>query len=312
MLPKPTNIQLSKGLVISIVQSWIKGHPRAVMPNRVDNYHLIQELNKENVFNPYAVGLYQHKGEKVFIKTWSGNLKNWNYYSLVSEYIASKILYKKFELYNLTKKDGVKTPKPIQYISSKYSLSLVFEYVDGKTLTSYSQNKQVKIISEVIKTLSEISDTISDREKKQLFCRGRGFYILSLPVFALLTIISTPRSYKVISKAFIHCLKILKLLRRTSLCIAHRDINLDNVLINEQDIFIVDWARAILTTPDYDITYLSLKPNQKPIADLVSRKLDYKLNPFLKNYLLIQKSCSYAYPKKFENHYLKELYELYC
>ncbi len=311
MLTKPTNIQLSKGLVISIVQSWIKGHPDAVMPNRVGNYRLIQKLNKENVFNPYAVGLYQCKGEKAFIKTWSGNLKNLAYYFLVNEYIASKILYKKFELYNLTKKDEIKTPKLIQCISSKYSLSLIFEYVEGKTLTSHSQDEQVEVLSKVIGVLLEISSTLSDQEKKQFSSRGRSFYILSLPVFSFLTIISNPKTYKVVFKAFIHCLKTSRFLTKANFCITHRDISLDNIMVNKQGVFIVDWEEMVLTVPGYDITFFSLMPDQKSTADLVSQKLNYKPSPFLKNYLLIQKTCSYAYPKKFENHYSKELYALY-
>lgn len=314
MLAKPTNLQLTKGLVISIVQSLIKGHPDAVVPDKVDNYHLIRKLNKENVFNPYAVGLYQHKhkGEKVFIKTWNGNFKNLGYYFLINEYIASKILYKKLESHSSTKKSGIRTPKLIQYIVSEHSLSLVFEYVEGKTLTSYRQNEQVVVLSRVIKTLLEISDTLTDQEKQRLSSRGKSFYILSLPVFTLLTIISNPRSYKVVSRAFISCLRTLKLLKKTNLYIAHRDISLDNIIVSKQGIFIVDWEEMVLTVADYDITYLSLNPYQKLTIDLLSSKLSCRSNLFLKNYLLIQKTCSYAYPKEFENHYLRELYKLYC
>lgn len=313
ILNKPTNLHLLKGLIISIIGSLIKRYSDAVIPDKVGKYRLIQKVNKETMLNGYAVGVYQDNEEKVFIKTWTGMFRNFGYYDLVNEYVASKIIYKKLKSYNLqNKKYRIKSPKPIKYILSKCSLSLVFEYIDGKTLMSFSINKKVEILANIIKCLSEISNALTDKEKKQLLIRGEHFYKLSLPVLIILTIVSNHKIYKAAFKAFIDCLKTLKFLNIAKLCIAHRDITLHNILVNEHGVFVVDWSRMALTVPDYDLTYMSIRPELELIATLVSEKLNYKPNSFLKNYILIHSSQSFNSPEGYDNFYAKQLYKLYA
>lgn len=312
ILKRPTNLQLIKGLIISIIQAFLKGYSDAIVPSEIEEYKLQRIVDKKNMLNGYAVGVYKGNNKTVFIKTWIGGLKNYGYYELVNEYIASRIIYKKLEAYKfLNKKSKIKSPEPLKYISSKHSLSLVFEHIEGETLASYSLDEKVEALTNIIKGLSKVSNTLTEKEKRQLFKRGKYFYILSLPIHVGITIVSNPKSYKVVFRAFIYCLKSFKFINRANLSIAHRDISFDNILVNKRGIFIVDWSRMALAVPSYDLTYLSISPELRQIVDLVLRKLNCKPNPFLKSHILIQSSQFFGSPEGYDNFYEKQLYKLY-
>ncbi|MBI2621973.1 MAG: phosphotransferase [Candidatus Levybacteria bacterium] len=312
-LAKPTNVHLITGLIISIIQSLTRGYSDADIPEKVGKYLLVQVIKKENLLKGYAVGIYQYKKEKVFIKTWNGDLKNFGYYALVNEFITSKILYKKFQSYNSkTVKGRIKIPEPIKYISTKDSLSLVYEYVDGDTLTTALLKEKVEILAYILKVLWDMSNAITENEKRQLFKRNKIFYIVSLLAFAILTIVSNPKNCKVVLNGLLKCIKTFRLLNESNLCIAHRDLTPHNILVNNKGVYIVDWSRMALTIPNYDITYMSLMPKLKPVADLISQKTNFKPNKFLKNYILIHSAHSFGAPEGYDNFYEKELYRLYA
>lgn len=299
---KPTLFQLTMGLLVSIGQSMFT-KKRILVPVAIGKYRLISKVNKEIIDKEYGIGIYEYKGEKVFIKTWSGSIKNFRYYSLVKEHLVNDLLYKKLKKSkSVDSRYSVKIPQVVDYVQYKNSLSIVFEYIEGKTLSSVSVSEQASIISMIIMTLYYMSKSFTDKEKKQFSMRPFTFYVFCLPFYTLLTITSDFRSSKQIIKALINCLKTINHINTKNLHLAHGDLDLHNVIKNKSSIYILDWERTIFTIPNYDISYLSLYPNLKQLTKLVCKKLGQKPSIFIKNYLSIQLSKFFGDPRGLHNY----------
>lgn len=309
MIVKPTTFQIFVGTLGSIFDS--KGENQLVsLPKKVGKYHLTKEVIKENPLKHFGIGIYQSKGETVFIKTWQGQRKNFDYYELVNEYLVNKILHKRLELIPKTDSGKIKTPKVISGIESENSLSIIFEYIDGVSLSSFPVTKQAELVSEVITILRKVTSSLRKNEMDSLLIRDLRFYLLSLPVVAVLSLISNPRSHNVILKAFIDCLLSSRSLKTPNLVLSHRDLYPNNVLVRQNDIFITDCSRMALTVPGYDVTYLSLDPSLKELSSLIFKKLNKKQNSALKNYISIH-LASFKYPSGMKNHTLDLLHKMY-
>lgn len=309
-LKKPNLLQLTIGLFISISQS-IFTKRNILVPQNVEKYNLISEVKKQIADKEYGVGIYEHKGKKVFIKTWKGKIKDFRYYSLTNEYRVNKVLYKKTHKASRSKY-LIKIPQVVDCVENKDSLSIVFEYVQGKTLTSFSLEQQTEIISAIITALYSMSDLLTDKEKSQFAGRTFSFYFFSLPLFTLLTIASNIGSWKVLIRALIDCFRTLKHIDAKKLYLTHRDLDIHNILVNKSGVYIVDCERMIFTVPNYDISAMSLDPHLKRLAKLVCKQLRQTPNEFLKNYISIQLAKSFGNPQGLQNFYMKGLYKKYA
>ena len=305
IIKSPTLLQMTIGLIFSF---FIKSQLIS-LPVKIGKYKLFYEIKKDTPIKNYAIGVYRLGKRKVFIKTWKGNLKNVNYYLLLNEYLINKILDKK--LINNLKQDEKYTfriPQVIDIIKSKNSLSIVFEYINGKTLTCFPVKEQAKILSKIFEKLENLSISLSEEEKKAFPKRTFLFYLISLPFLTFTNMLLNPRDSKVIFKAFIKFLTVLLNVNRTKLTLAHRDLKPHNVIINGIDVFIIDSGRMVLTISGYDITYLSIEDNLQSVVEITSKRLGTNINKFLENYILIQYCKWYGMPGKYVNIYMKNLY----
>lgn len=311
-LKKPTLFKLTIGLFVSIIQS-IFTKKEIFVPKTIGKYNLIYEVKKEITDKEFGIGIYEYKGEKVFIKTWSEKIKDFRYYSLINEYMVNKIVSKKLET-NRSFRTGysIKVPQVIDCIKYKNSLSVVFEYIQGRTLTSVPLAEQASVISAIITTLCSITDSFTEKEIKQFARRAFNFYFFSLPIFTLLTIASDIGSWKVAIRALVDCFKTLNHINGKNLYLTHRDLNIHNILVNKSGVYIVDCERMIFTVPNYDISSISLDPNLEQVTNLVRKQLRQKPNVFLKNYISIQLAKSFGNPRGVQNFYMKGLYRKYA
>lgn len=295
---KPTIFQLTIGLLVSIGQSMFTKKGISV-PVTVGKYRLVSVVEKEILNQEYGIGVYEYMGEKVFIKTWSGRIENFRYYSLVKECLINEALYRKMEENkSLGSKYLIKVPRVIGYMKKRNSLSVVFEYIHGKTLTSSSFAEQTEVIAAIIKALYSVSKSFTDKEKKQFSIRPFIFYIFSLPLFTLLTVILNFRSSKSTLKALFNCLKTIDHIKVKNLYLVHGDLDLHNVIKNKSGYYLLDCERMIITIPNYDVTYMSLYPHLRQLTKLVCKQLNQTPNIFIKNYLSIQLAKSFDYRRR--------------
>lgn len=299
-ISKPSKLKLISTLFLSLVYSKKKNK----VINRVGNYRLQNKVIKENGYYPYFYGIYIKKGKKYFIKTWSGKIHDFNYQLLINELIVNKVLY------NRLFKGKFRTPKIIEYISTKNSLSVVYEYIEGKSLLAYPLSKQSQVIALVMKYFKEISNTPKTRKHlSNLERKDKMYYLNSLNFLTIMSLISSPKNASLVVKGYLKALKNYLDLKNSNLVINHCDLNPDNILISNGRYYIIDCGRVSLTIPGYDLTYVSLNPSFSKLAIELSKKIGNSENQFLKIYLSIQ-NLKLKDPKSGKFNYLNSLQEV--
>lgn len=310
LLRKPNFLHICYGLIITNLKFNDK-YKILPPPRRIGKYKLIKEISKEYGLKKYSLGIYEFRGKKVFIKTWFGVAKDLRYYSLLTDYFSNLILSKK--LANIKASDSIykiKAPEVIGYVQSNDSLSVIFEYIEGKQLMSFPLIKQTEIFLLVLNALQKISYLFSKREKRNFLNITGRFYLLSLPLLTLLTLISKVDSYREIFKIFVETLKKVNQLEYKSLHLAHRDLEPHNIIVNRSNIYLIDCERMAFTIPFYDLNHLSLNPHFEDLAKALFAKTKAKPNLFLKNYITIQFASVPDRPD-FKNYYLHNLQAKY-
>lgn len=251
----------------------------------INGYKLLTTIKKENGYMDCSVGCYTHQGKKFFIKTFEADKNDYRYYFVINEWFISNVLYEMLK----SKKSQIMTPKPIRIISFDKSISLVYEFIEGKTLNQFSTSYQTKVFIQIISELKKISSSLTKDEIKLIPKRSIIFYLISLPYLSLMTFFRTDRNLKLIIKAFLITLKLLLSQKiNGKLILAHRDLKPHNGMIKESKIFLTDVGRMALTVPGYDLAFLSLDPTYTSLTKSLEKKLKTFTSKFLKSYIALQ------------------------
>lgn len=264
-------------------------------PNFIGPYRLVSKIKKSNNCNNYGIGIYSGiGGKKVFIKTWEGRTKNFPYYSLINEYNMVTILNEKIKN---TGNGKFRVPNPIGYSQNKNSLSVIFEYIDGKALSKFPIERQSGVINEAILFLDKLTLTLNKKDEKYIKKRGRLFYAISLPALFLYSFLLEKESKKTIFysllRAYFHSISILN--KRFALI--HGDLSPDNVLVDKSHFYILDSEHMKYTFAEYDLNYLSItKRNSKLLLYILRNRKDFARNTYLSLYIAMQFSI-FADPK---------------
>lgn len=290
IINKPSFVNLAVGVLMhSLKLNKYEGEIRLL--KNIDKYELMVAIKKENGYMDCSIGCYTKKGRKFFIKTFDADKKDYRYYFIISEWLVSNVLYKALK----SKKTQIATPKPIKIISSDNSISLVYEFIDGKTLSLFSTSYQTKVFIEIINELKKISSSLTKDEIKFIPQRSIFFYLISLPYLSFLTFFRTERNFKTISKAFLATLKMLLSEKINSqLSVTHRDLKPHNVIIKDSKIFLIDTGRMALTLPGYDLAFLSLDPTCTNLTKSLEKNFKTSTSNFLKSYIALQFADSTA------------------
>ncbi len=284
IIKKPSFLSLVIGLLVHSLG--LNNSDRQIKQlKHIGGYKLLKKIKKENDYIDSMIGCYTKKGNKFFIKTLSAYKKDYINYFMISEWLVSNILYKALK----SKKSQITTPKPIEIIISDEFVSLVYEFLDAKTLSSFSTGYQAKVFIQIINELKKISNLLKKDEIRLFPKRSVFFYLISFPYLSLLTFFRTGRNFKIVTKAFLMTLKMILLQRiNTGLSLAHRDLKPHNIMINDSKIFLIDIGRMALTVPGYDLALLSLDPAHSDLSESVEIKLKTSISKFLKSYIAIQ------------------------
>ncbi len=252
---------------------------------RIGKYKLLKAIKKENNYVDSMMGCYIKNQRSYFIKTFEAGIKDYKSYFILNEWFISNLLYKTLNI----AKNKITTPKPIEIITSTKSISIVYEFIEGKTLSKFSLNYQTKTFVHIINELNQTSSLLTKDEVKLFPKRNIVFYLVSLPYLSFLTILRSNRNYGIVIKAFLATLRMLLSQNiNDGLCLAHRDLKPHNVIIKDSKIYLVDIGRMVLTLPGYDLALLSLDPAYLNLSRNIEKKLKTSVNSFLKSYIAIQ------------------------
>lgn len=273
---------------LSKVLSKERGNKKLHNPNGIGKYRLVSKISKANDFKNFAMAIYKdEKGKKVFVKTWRGKTKNFPYYSLINEYNMAKALSKKI---SKASKGEFRIPKPIGYLKTQNSLTVISQYVKGKPLSDFSIKKQSKVIVKIISLFTNLTPKLDENDKKYIKKRNRLFYLLSLPIIFLYSFLFEKEDKKIIFYSFLKTyLYAFSVLRNKEYSLAHGDLHPNNIIVSESAIYILDLEHMKYTFSDYDLNYLSIgKKNTNMFLGIIKNRKNFFQNAFLRLYIAMQ------------------------
>ncbi len=306
---KTVNVQLKRPrlfqVMFGVVVSFLKKKTVPTYFPEIGKYKIISKINKAQIVGNFSLGIYTDGTEKVFIKTWSGLMRDFNYYSLVNEYFANTVMQKKLSL--TLYRDEVYIPIVKDVICTKGLLALVFEYKDGKHLETFSQEYQKEVLVKVCSALSMITDTFTAEESAFFARRSHMFYVLSFPLVFTAFAFLFPKKILLATRASIKSISSIGPFFKQRLVVAHRDITPQNLLVQDGKIYLLDCEEMALAPASSDVISCMMNPDFTSIrSDLVQMFLQAQ-NSFLQMYLTLHVTLGVYGKLERRQHYLSLL-----
>ncbi len=252
-------------------------------PNTIDTknisipgYKLVSTINNSGMESQYLSGIYQKDNngtKKYYIKTCLATTNNYAYLSLLNQYLSSKYLNQVLSSSSKTTgKYRIKTIPPLTFIRTSQTLSIVYEYCAGKSLSAYSQDKQAQVINEVITKLSQISYGsevgIDSRQSPRLVSK------LSLSInsvfYAALFTINNPSNFALILKLLYRSILGLVKVDSSRLVLVHRDIKADNIIVDKNNIYLIDNEQMLYSVAGYDLAQVKVSSLNMSVKDFAN------------------------------------------
>jgi hypothetical protein len=227
-----------------------------LLPSKIGKYRLVKDLT-EAKHGEVSVGLYSTTGgKKVVAKIWFGHHKDYSYHSLRNEYLVYDMVNKLIN--RISKKlptdlKAVHVPKLVSYTEYAFQSILLIEWIEGKTLESYSDKKVFDSYFLVSRYLDFLSNHILKSELKSISTRTGVHYIFLYPLLLIKALLSNFKSRDVILRGIPSYLKmILPLLFNKKLSLVHRDLHFKNIIVSEGKLYIIDFQLLTYTYKVYE------------------------------------------------------------
>lgn len=257
--------------VLSFVSLILNQKSSNIPPVKVGEYSLETIIGKNQKGKRYATGIYKNGKKKVFIKTWSGRLKNFDYFSLKNESKISKIIYKYSS--SLQLEDQLNVPKVVAEIKNKNQYSIIFEYINGNLASTLPVSKQVEIINKVLNGLSTISTKISEIDKASIPSRSVFWHLEVFVPKLIKSKLPNKAKWQLLTAVLWSYMSLIPV-SSTEKKIAHGDLLPQNIIVNKKKIYLIDFGQTSFTIPDYDLAYISTQPN---LSSLIAKLLPHGL-----------------------------------
>ncbi len=260
----------------------------ASIAKKIGEYTLERAIVKAGD-NNFSIGIYSNGASMYFVKTWSGYFKDSNFYNLLNEYLVNKTLHDHFAC---TKElTGISTPRVIEQISEKNCFSVVFEYIEGKNLDTYSKDFQAKGLARILESLEGVSIPINNDKQHPFIKRGALYYLFLLPLLVVLAIVHNVEEFPTILLSALYCFKAFFSTCTSILTLAHRDIGPDNVIVSGDTYYLIDFERIAFTYPLYDISSIGIEPTYSEIVSIMRDNFTYVEDEFLRLFILIRRAA---------------------
>ena len=254
-------------------------------PGKIGSYRLLYEVTKKHSQKRHIVGIYHYQRKKYFIKTWQGSRKDLFYFDLVNEYHANKLLHRKIKQFKI---NSFSVPRIIACIKRKGQLSVVFEYVTGKSLANQSIAIQTHVIRRILDKLYTLTPSLTRADKSRLKFRPYLFYFMALPIEALHTLVANPRSWYSILVTFIKSYLYTTNNLLAPLILAHRDLTVENIIVTKRGVVVTDTEHMALSLPNDDCTRISLENTLDQVSKRLKCGPQFRENKLLKAFITLQ------------------------
>lgn len=283
---KATILQIILGVSVSFLK---KEKPSPHFP-QIGKYKILSKVAKGEGSDNFSLGIYINGTEKVFIKTWSGHIKDLRYYSLLNEYASNKLLHEKLPL-TLYAKD-LSTPESKELILGAHSISLVSEHIDGQSLDELPIGYQKETFIKTWLALQATTDTLTERERMDFSHRTPLFYVLSFPLLFGVFAFFHPKKILPALLSSIKSVSSLKNLFKQKMVVTHRDILSRNIIHVDGKNFLLDQEKMCIAPISVDALLIIMNPALKDLHTELAWTFREMQNNFLQIYLALHMTIS--------------------
>lgn len=248
----------------------------------------------------YVSGIYMHNKKKYFIKSWKGRHKDTAYFHLYNEYLLGSRLYNTAE--RVSGRTGIHISKVVDIYRRPGCLSVVFEYLESRQVSSMDLEHQARYMNQALRGLRLLSQDLSDDEKSVLMRMNIFYYLFTAIHGAICVLLIDLSQAPLLPSRIFYLFRMFLTTRPASRIIAHRDLCPRNLLVKGRSLYIVDYGSMILSAAGYDVASVMVNPL---VPVFVSRSISvaakYSLVPLIIELLLLQRGIIRAEEKLVAN-----------
>lgn len=269
-------------------------------------YSFIKDLTPKESKEHDRVGLYEYKKRRVIIKKHEYINEDRDYEMLVHEAEVMKVMH------NLRLKDII-IPEVLGVENNKKTLSVMLEYVDGKTIFGLSEILLVNILKDCISYLKK-SSKLFMKGNISISKRGVLYFIFTFPYYAVVSIVKNPNDVFFMSKFFFlfYFFLLTSNVFKFKLYLSHCELYQDSIIYNKKTkkIALIDWESAVLSDKLYDLALISRyyfgKISKKNMNKLYKKFINNRYDLNRLKALSIHGSLEAAYSRGFEEDYYEK------
>lgn len=222
------------------------------IPESVEGYKLLSILREY----PYFVGIYgDEAGKKVIVKAWHGSYKNTHYYLLMHGIRMHTLFEKVLQRVELPEAIGeVRIPRLLYTRAEKERLIVIREYVEGISPRFLSDScRKIGAYQHVVDFMHFLGAQLTTEERRSIPVRTIGNLILIFPLIAAYACWKRPKMAKEICRGVLGFFSsIPALVKNTELMLAHKDLHLNNIILNNDSVYVIDFDSCTFTNPMYE------------------------------------------------------------
>lgn len=235
----------------------------STFPERIKGYVFEEELLKDRTHRAYRLGIYRNDvGERAIAKRWAGSRRSLASHWMHNEISAYKTLWRIIHSHpEITQRfPRVHIPKLIDTIEQDGELVLLIEYIDGGLLAESSGERKLAAYTDALGFLAAIGQFIGNDEFFPISSRTAWHSLALLPIISVRAIMRHPRlTLFILHSALVFLFRAPTLLKYGRKSFSHRDLGDWNILVREDDIWIIDFQLAAIVQPLFDVVAVSLK-----------------------------------------------------
>src|SRR5215475_4120703 len=244
------------GLIFIYLKSFVLGLRRKDafrLPEPVEGYKLCFVGRQ----HPLFVGIYQNDaGKKVVVKCWRGSYRDARYYFIMHEIRMYTLFAKVLARSDLPESiKEVRIPRLLYSCVEQESVMMVQEYVDG-TFSRFLSDERCRISTyhKAVEFMHFIGAHLTPEERCDIPVCSIGTFMITFPLIVAHALSRHPKRAKQIWRAALGFLFALPALIKNAqiMSLAHKDLHLGNIILNEDGIYVTDLDKCAFTNPMYE------------------------------------------------------------
>lgn len=249
----------------SVVFDW--SHPKNeqpnVLPGRIGHFVLVEEIHQEKRNREYNYGLYRDSlGKRALAKQLRYPQSTLAAYWLMNEIRVYETLWLVLETHPESERKfpHIHIPKLLDVRETAGQALFLLEYIEGSPLRESAEEYQGQVLSNVVEYLTWLGKGVATNQLFPLKRRTALQALLILPIIVIRSLWRFPQhGWLIIRASITYGALFPKLLKNETLRFAHRDLGLDNILVRNEEVWLIDFQIAALTHPLFDRVALLLK-----------------------------------------------------